>query len=43
MVINNINLKKKEFIDYTNLIFDNVVVINTEKMYELSKDKNICF
>lgn len=35
--------KKIEYIDYTNLIFDDVIVINTSKIYELSQDENIDF
>lgn len=35
--------KKIECMDYTNLIFDDVIVINTSEIYELSQNKNINF
>ncbi|MFR3499944.1 MAG: pentapeptide repeat-containing protein, partial [Paraclostridium bifermentans] len=43
MIKQNINFKRKQCIDYTNLIFDEVVIINSDKLYELSKNKNIDF
>ncbi|MDV8108941.1 potassium channel family protein [Bacillus sp. BAU-SS-2023] len=43
MIKENINFKKKQCIDYTNLIFDEVVIINSDKLHELSKNKNIDF
>lgn len=33
--------KKTVCIDYTNLIFDDVIIINTSKLYELSQNENI--
>lgn len=43
MIKQNINFKKKQCIDYTNLIFDEAVIIDSDKLYELSKNKNIDF
>lgn len=43
MIRSHINFKKKQCIDYTNLIFDEVVIINTDKLYELSQNEDIDF
>lgn len=43
MIRSHINFKKKQCIDYTNLIFDEVVIINSDKLYELSQNEDIDF
>ncbi|GAA0709544.1 potassium channel family protein [Paraclostridium ghonii] len=43
MIKKNEKDKKTECIDYTNLIFDDVIVINARKIYELSQNRNIDF
>ncbi|WP_371025196.1 potassium channel family protein [Paraclostridium ghonii] len=43
MIKKNEEDKKIECIDYTNLIFDDVIVINARKIYELSQNRNIDF